>query len=243
MVPPARLQRGAIETGISRQEMAALIQAGHIVVLPKLFDSAVLLDLRQAVLDWSNDTPLYPHGEAANVPRINFHRRDDGSRPSLLPHMFHQYAFGDWDRLEAGFSRALKSVCQPLLELQNELAGTDFSPATANLRCKIINNPAGGGHLVKHAHPYLPQKVAFFLSLSRYGQDFQTGAVTFDTPRGTIELTELFNIGNAVYFKYDLPHAATPVDPLRRLDWSSPAGLWILSMELVESHPNSRRVA
>ena len=241
IVLQGRVQDTGIETGTTHPEMAAQIEAGNIIVLPKLFDPAAILELRQAVVDWSNRTPPYPHGRTANVPRINFHRRDDGSYPSPLPHLFHQYAFGDWDSLEAGLSSALRTVCQPLLALQNGLAGTDFNLAAPNLRCKLINHPAGGGYLVKHTHPYLPQRVAIFLSLSRVGLDFQAGGVIFDTPWKTVKLVELFDIGNAVLFKYDLPHEVAPVDPQRRLDWSSPAGLWVMSMELIESYPNSQR--
>lgn len=240
IVLQGRVQDTGIETGTTHPEMAAQIEAGNIIVLPKLFDPVAILELRQAVVDWSNHTPPYPHGRSASIPRINFHRCDDGSLPSLLAHCFNQYAFGDWDGVEPGLSRMLQSVCRPLLALQNALAGTDFSFSTPNLRCKLINLPAGGGYLVKHVHPYRPQKVAFFLSLSRYGQDFEAGGVVFDTPWNTLALTELFDIGNVALFRYDLPHEVPPIDPQRPLDWSSPAGLWILSVELVESYPNSR---
>ncbi len=232
--------RGAeIETGTPHRELISLIEVGNVVVFPKLFDPDTILRVRQAVLDWSGRTPQYPRDRSASVPRLNFHRRDDGSGPSLLAHRFHQYAFGDWGAVEPGLSGMLQSVCRPLLALQNALAGTDFSLSTPNLRCKLINHPVGGGYLVKHTHPYRPQKVAFFLSLSRYGQDFEAGGAKFDTPGKTVELTELFDIGNVVLFRYDLPHEVPPIDPRRPLDWSSPAGLWILSIELVESYPNS----
>jgi hypothetical protein len=242
VVLKARLQPTGIETGISSLELTELIEAGRVVVLTGLFDPAAILRLRQSVLDWAQRTPPFPHGRSASVPRTNYHRRDDGSRPSLLPHLFQQYAFGDWEVLDAGLAQALQSVCRPLLALQNQLAGTNYELTRPSLRCKILNHPAGGGYLVKHVHPYLPQKVAFFLSLSRYGQDFQAGAVTFDTPWKTVTLDALFDAGHVVLFRYDLPHEVTPVDPQRALDWSSPAGLWVLSLELVESYPNSQAV-
>ncbi|MBI5613125.1 MAG: hypothetical protein HY942_08705 [Gammaproteobacteria bacterium] len=241
VVLPGKFQDSGIETDIPHREMASLIEAGNIVVLPKLFDPAAMLALRQAVVDWSNRTPPFPRDRSASIPCLNFHRRDDDS-PSWLAHRFHQYAFGDWDAVDPGLSGMLQSVCRPLLALQNALAGTDFNLSTPSLRCKLINHPAGGGYLVKHVHPYRPQKVAFFLSLSRYGQDFETGGAVFDTPGKTVTLTELFDIGNVVLFRYDLPHEVPPIDPLRPLDWSSPAGLWMLSVELVESYPNSRPV-
>jgi hypothetical protein len=240
VVLPGALRGGEIEIGISHRELISLIEAGNVVVLPKLFDPDTILHLRQAVLDWSHRTPPFPRDRSANVPRINFHRRDDGSDPSLLAHRFHQYAFGDWDAVDPGLSDMLQSACRPLLALQNALAGTDFSFSTPGLRCKLINHPVGGGYLIKHVHPYRPQKVAFFLSLSRFGRDFATGGVVFDTPWKTVALTELFDIGNAVLFRYDLPHEVPPIDPHRPLDWSSPAGLWMLSVEWVESYPNSR---
>lgn len=228
-----------VETGISRRELVSLIEAGNLVVLSKVFDPDSILQLRQAALDWAERIPTLPYDHNANAPRLNFHRRDGGGHPSLLPHRFHQYVFGDWDALDPEFSGRLQAVCRPLLALQNALAGTDYSLSTPNLRCKLINHPAGGGYLVKHTHPYRPQKVAFFLSLSRFGQDFSTGGTLFDTPWRTITLTDLFDIGNVVLFRYDLPHEVPPIDPVRPLDWSSPAGLWMLSMELVESYPNS----
>lgn len=229
-----------IETGIPRPELISLIEAGNLVVLSGVFDPDSILQLRQAVLGWAGRTPPLPYNHNASSPRLNFHRRDIGDHPSILPHRFHQYAFGNWEAVDPGLRSMLQAVCQPLLALQNALAGTDYSLSTPNLRCKLINHPAGGGYLAKHIHPYRPQKVALFLSLSRFGQDFSTGGALFDTPWGTHTLTDLFDIGNVVLFRYDLPHAVPPIDSTRSLDWSSPVGLWILSMELVESYLNSK---
>jgi hypothetical protein len=237
-----KIRQAGVDAGISRREMAGLIEAGSVVVLRGLFDAAALLRLRSAVLDWARRTPPYPHGPTASVPRINFHRRDDGTYRSSIPHLFAQYGFGDWDSLESELAGFLKPVCEPLLDLENDLAGTTLGLEDPSLRCKIIHYPAGGGYQAKHVHPYLPQKVLFCLSLTRYAVDFHAGSVSIDTPCNTVDVDELFDIGNVVLFKCDLPHGFLPVDSRRRLDWSSPAGLWLLSMELVETHANSRLV-
>ncbi|MCV6638074.1 hypothetical protein [Candidatus Albibeggiatoa sp. nov. NOAA] len=228
---------------ISISEMTQFIEAGHTVILKNVFDVQRLLTLRQAVCDWAEKIPEHPITKTASVPDLNYHRRDNVSDPKYMTRLFHQYGFSNLDNLEASLQKQLKDTVEPLLNLQNQLAQTNFDLSMPNCRFKLYNHNSGGGFFDKHTHPYIPQKVAFFLSFSRFEQDFKQGHVMFDTPFGSLAINDLFEIGNVIYFKYDLPHGVATVDSSEPLDWASDKGLWVLSAELITNYEQSKKVA
>ncbi|WP_353572940.1 hypothetical protein [Candidatus Albibeggiatoa sp. nov. BB20] len=228
---------------ISIAEMTQLIEAGHIVVLEKVFDEEKLLTVRQAVSDWADNEPEFPITKSASIPDLNYHRKDCVSDSKYIKRLLHQYGFADLDCLDNELKQQLDSVIQPLLSLQNQLANTKYDLSMPNCRFKFYKHCSGGGYFQKHTHPYIPQKVVFFLSLSRFGQDFNQGHVMFDTPFGSLEVDELFEIGNVIYFKYDLPHGVAAIDQQSTLDWSSDKGLWVMSAELITNYGQSKVIA
>ncbi|MEK7991139.1 MAG: hypothetical protein VSS52_009055 [Thiotrichaceae bacterium] len=239
----SRISKQLLIPEISIVEMTQLIEAGHIVVLEKVFDKGKLLNLRQAVSDWAEKEPEFPITKSASIPDLNYHRKDCVSDSKYMSRLFHQYGFSDLDSLDNELKQQLIHVINPLLGLQNQLANTDYDLSMPNCRFKFYKHCSGGGYFQKHSHPYIPQKVAFFLSLSRFGQDFNQGHVIFDIPFGSLEVDELFEMGNVIYFKYDLPHGVTAVDEQANIDWTSDKGLWVMSAELITNHEQSKIVA
>ena len=66
------------------------------------------------------------------------------------------------------------------------------------------------------------------MSGREYGVDFHKGGTTFVTPEG-LEESELNNdIGDITLFRYDLPHAVSPVDSNEPIDWNSDKGRWTM---------------
>ncbi|PYS91353.1 MAG: hypothetical protein DMF64_12305, partial [Acidobacteria bacterium] len=123
---------------------------------------------------------------------------------------------------------------------QNRVARTSYDISLTGMRIKLLHYPAGGGFLAEHQHPLEPQRIGLITSMSRYGTDFTTGGTAFRTPFGRIETTVAHDIGDIILFRYDLPHAVTPVDEGREMDWDSEAGKWSYVLDLRETYSLSQ---
>jgi hypothetical protein len=231
------IKDGAIGAEVSYTELACLLAEGLIVILKGVFPPDQMLDYRRAVMRWRDSTPPYPHGQSPNMtPDVNYHRADTGVIKSAIPHVFRQYGFNTPERLEDYVGRPTQWIAGLMLGLQNKVAGTSFAISLTGMRVKLLHYPAGGGFLTEHQHPLEPQRVGLITSLSRIGVDFHTGGTSFRTPFGRVDTTAQHDSGDIILFRYDLPHAVTPVDEGRELDWRSDAGKWSYVLDLRETH-------
>ncbi len=231
------IKDGAISAVVSYAEIARLLAEGRIVILKGVFPPDMMLDYRRAVTRWRDSTPPYPHGQSPNsTPDVNYHRADTGIIKSAIPHVFQQYGFNTPERLETYVGRPTQWLADLMLGLQNNVAGTSFDISLTGMRVKLLHYPAGGGFLTEHQHPLEPQRVGLITSLSRIGADFNTGGTSFRTPFGRVDTTAQHDIGDIILFRYDLPHAVTPVDEGREIDWRSEAGKWSFVLDLRETH-------
>lgn len=218
----------------------AAIDEGKIIVFRGALAASSLVALRRALLEWGAATaPLAP-GISASQPGLDYHRVDDGTQPTSLPHLFHQFGFARGDSLPSALADEVRSLRHLLLDWQNRLAGTSFDLEDPEFRFKALRHPRGGGHLVAHRHPYLPQKVALFLNLSEPGRDYASGAARFRNASGWVDTFADFRCGDLLAWRYDLVHAVSAVEPERPLTWEGDDGLWIAAMERFESHPQSK---
>ena len=97
-----------------------------------------------------------------------------------------------------------------MLIFQNELAGTCFRLEGDGFRTKVMRHPRGGGYLVAHRHPYLPQRVALFLNLSEPREDYFNGGARFKANGSWISTFEHFRIGDVLAWRYDMVHEVAP---------------------------------
>ena len=150
---------------------------------------------------------------------------------SKTPHIFHAYNFNNLNGLENSLKQTLRTVFDPMIELQNRLAGTsgDLQDLEAQyiLHPQIIHYPVGGGYFEKHIHPFEPQKFGLIVSLSEKGKHFQTGATLYyDQSDQETDLDHTQTIGSLTIFKYDIPHAVGIVDKNNSLSFDQPSGRW-----------------
>jgi hypothetical protein len=219
------------------------VSSGEIVILKNVFDVAEMLKMRSLIILWGIENNIFPHGESpSKYPELNYHRIDDGSVPSVCPHLFHQYAFNSIQKLGNKFSVLFSDVATTLRLIQNAIGETDFEISLDGLRLKILQYPEGGGFLTEHTHPLEPQKVGLILSLSRKNIDNQKGAAAFTTPGGKVDTLKYHDIGDVVVFRYDLPHSVTPVNQEKKsIDWSLETGKWSVVLELRDTHGLSHK--
>jgi hypothetical protein len=157
-----------------------------------------------------------------------------------MPHVFHQFGFGDLNSLPREIADLVTPISEALLALQNELAGTRFEIAKAGLRTKVIRHPRGGGFLAAHSHPFLPQRISVFLNLSEPAADYASGGAAYKTSGLWIAPFEDFRIGNLLAWRYDLTHQVLPVDPGEPLKWEGDDGFWLYGLEMDEVHKHSK---
>jgi hypothetical protein len=150
------------------------VMFGDIVILKNVFTAKDMLDLRSKVISWGNENSLFPHGESpSKYPDLNYHRIDDGSVPSVCPHLFHQYAFNDIEKLQEKYAISFDHIAKKMTIIQNAIAETSFEISLTELRLKILQYPEGGGFLTEHTHPREPQQIGLILSLSRKESTFR----------------------------------------------------------------------
>jgi len=235
------LDCGKIVAEISRTEVARLVAQGRIVILKGAIAPSLVVEFRRAVSRWGKNADPFPHGKSPTTePEINYHRIDDGSIQSSLPHLFHQFGFGNHGRLEGELGTPAVVISQAMLDLQNEIAGTNLDFSIRGCRLKVLHYPTGGGYLQQHAHPLEPQRVGLILGGAKVGEDLSTGGTFFLTPFGDVDTADCHDIGDIILFRYDLPHGVSAIDADKKLDWSSDAGKWSVVLELRETHARSR---
>lgn len=231
------------ETNYIIDEIQQNVLNGEIVILKQVFSEEQMVQLKNEIIKWGNETPIFPHGESpSNYPSLNYHRIDDGTIPSVCPHIFHQYGFNSINELNATISVPLLEIASKLTIIQNLMAETKFEVSLSGLRLKVLHYPEGGAFLHEHSHPLAPQKVGLILSLSKKGVDFKKGAAAFVTPKGFVNTVQYHDIGDVILFRYDLQHEVTPVNPgKKQIDWNLPTGKWSVVLELRETHNLSHK--
>lgn len=221
------------------ETIKSAIKAGTVVILKHAVTAEAALQLKQNIVDWRQTQEVVSFAIDTNVPGLNFHRIDAHPEKSLLPHLFHQHGFGALDALPSALAGQLRCIADPMLTLQNAVAGTHYRLATPDVRIKALQYPVGGGFLMKHTHPIDPQGVGLILALSKAGVDYSHGGTTFVTPEGFVDTSPWHDAGDLILFRYDLEHAVGPVDQEREVEWTSAGGRWTLVLELLATHRRS----
>jgi hypothetical protein len=235
----AKLQDSKIVTELLPDELFDIIDNKEIVIFKEIWPKEEIKALRNEILAWARETEVWPQGVSAGQPGVNFHRVDDGSISGRLPHIFHQFGFGDFDRLPESLRSRMMPVAEAMVRKMNEIAGTNLKFDGGDVRIKVIRHPRGGGHLVWHRHPYLPQKVEFFLNLSQPGEDYHCGGADFKTPAGAVGTCDCCEMGDIIAWRYDLPHRTATIDPDADLNWDGDDGFWLLAVEVITAHDHS----
>ena len=230
------IENGRIVSEAKRSELAALVlDSKKIVLLKNVFPNAMLLDIRQALLKWGrNVDPL-----TVDDFEGNYHRqRAMVSRLNNFPHVFHDYNFNDFAKLDADLRATLLGLFEPLRKLYNDLSGYDLKfevPASGPyLHPQVIHYPSGGGFFGRHWHNLLPQKLGFIVSVSKYGSDYQSGGTVFDIDGRTVDIEGLHDMGDICIWRYDYHHWVKQSDLKDIFDWNSENGRWVATLPYYE---------
>jgi len=243
---PARVVEDAIVCDRPPGEITALLENGQVVILKNVFSAGELLAYRNAVVRWRDSTEPFPNGRRPDdFPALNYHRADTKAfLPAMsIKHIFRQFGFNTPEDLPDYLGGETLRIAGLLIGLQNAVAGTRFDLSPTGMRVKILHYPSGEGHLEKHDHPLLPQRVGLILSLSRIGMDCASGATAIQLPTDPprwLDTARHHDIGDIILFRYDLPHEVSLVDEGTAADWQSDAGKWSFVLELRDTFSKSQ---
>ncbi len=163
----------------------------------------------------------------------NFHRMNRWDPRAYVQGCFHQFVFFPWNQDVFDFFR----IFAPVYHLKNQLSGLDAEKflgaepedgCTARLAFQFY--PKGAGGLNLHQDPVdYHQLTVPIMVMSNKGKDFHNGGAFVECEDGSrIDLDDICQVGDVVYFNAQCRHGVEPIDPQTELDWLSFEGRWML---------------
>ncbi|HKP72882.1 MAG TPA: hypothetical protein VJT82_08095, partial [Pyrinomonadaceae bacterium] len=212
----------------------------QIVLLKEVFPAEMLLDIRRALVRWGRETPAVGIDDF----RGNYHReRAMVSHLQKWPHVFHDYNFNDFSKLDAEFRAKVFSIFEPLRVLYNELTPNDIKfelpESGAWIHPQFIHYPVGGGFFARHWHNLLPQRLGFIVSMSKYGVDYPNGGTVFDIDGELVDVEGVHDMGDICLWRYDYHHWVKQSDLRDRFDWNSENGRWVATFPYYDPVPKA----
>ncbi len=228
----AHIENNRIILPSNDDEVREALLAGDICIFHDVFPQDLCLIAKKSAIEWAKNTPAHEPEKETPPSRIdNWHRYDNNPVKSQTPHIFHAYNFNNLMELPAPIQYPLQMLFQPMIDLQNRLAGTtgDLQNLEADhiLHPQIVHYPVGGGYFGRHEHPFEPQKFGLIVSLSQKGEDFETGATLYyNDQEKALDLDDHQKCGSLTIFRYDIPHAVTVIDSDKDLNFDHISGRW-----------------
>ncbi len=238
-----------IETGIDAilgdekrlKDLRERFEKHDCLVIKNAVPRKPLLEIRDYLASVGrNSLPTYNKIEPGSP---NFHRMVDCDLRSDVVGKFHQFVFYPWNQ---DFFDVF-SLFQRVYHLKNLLSGlppdkylgpTPVEGCTARVAFQFY--PSGGGMLHRHCDPVgYHQLVVPTIVMSKRGEDFTEGGLFVEREGGErVDIDEIAEIGDAVYFHAETVHGVAPVDPGAPLDWLSFHGRWMGLIAVNRVHSN-----
>lgn len=226
----ARVRDGIIDLGIPPEVVREGAANNEIYVIKKAFDPDFLRDMYLGVFHHYDGVEPQFNKYTWGMP--NYWRVDNNPpKSSNKKIQVFYYAF-PWNEQFPEMER----VGRMLGNLRNRIAGLHpdygFRKGDEWLCIPLLHHlPAGGGFISRHVDPLEPQRVVVTLSL---GKGFDLGGVWVEVDGQPVSLEHVFEAGDIIIHRPDIPHGVAPVDPgLPGPDFRNPAGRWRMSTILV----------
>jgi hypothetical protein len=162
-------------------------------------------------------------------------------RSRMHAHIFHRF----------NGNAELFSELRDVFKLKNVLAGEAEdayldAPPSAGVIARIAVNhyPQGGGYQAEHLDPTSRfARIQTIIQASDPGVDFKAGGlyVRVQEDADPVRIDPHTRMGDLMVLSPDIRHGVAPVDADADLDWSSPAGRWMIMPILVRSDYDADR--
>jgi len=226
------LQNGVIDTEISIADIFENVMNKKIAIIKGVFPAADARRLRDLAFQWGLGQSISQSGDFYNQgKKNNFYKQQGISKIQKTLHYYRTHNFNNYDELNNDeLEELLTNFFTPLKNFYNVLTGNtaDFIGEHKIIHPEIIHYPSGGGFFAKHFHSLEPQRIGMIVSLSKYGEDYNSGGTGFEVDGDIVDSEKYHDIGDIVLFRYDLGHWVSPCDIEEAMDASSPRGRWTL---------------
>ena len=210
------------------------ITAKKVVILKKVLSKTRAISLRSSILDFWKDVEPGVQKVIDNT-SPNYHRVDNNPEKSQVKMVAHNYVSYYWNNDVCGEN----SVFRAMSKFRNLVAGLDENFTVNSIEGDWItvpvmyHYPPGGGKINKHADPKTKQFCTMLCSLSKKGDDFDTGG-SYVEKNQKICVEDSMSYGDMFLMDPTTVHGVDPIDPDLDLDWSSRKGRFVLNPALVQ---------
>jgi hypothetical protein len=226
------LNDGRITTERPLAEIYGRLMEKDIVIIKGVFPAEEALRLRDLTFAWGRAQSAVAPKDFYQRSKVNgFYQQQGVSKIQKTLHYYRTHNLNNYDDLNSPELKGLLSrFFTPLRDFYNGLTGNqaDFTGSDKIIHPEIIHYPSGGGFFAKHFHALDPQRVGVIVSLSRRGEDYQTGGTGFEVEGETVETEGHHDVGDIALFRYDLGHWVSPCDLEEAMNRESPKGRWTL---------------
>jgi len=207
------------------------IEQGSVVIVRGAAETDLILRMREYLTGIGRGSLPNYHRIEPGCP--NFHRMNRWDPRAYVQGCFHQFVFFPWNQDVFEFFR----VFAPVYHLKNQLSGLEAEKflgpepedgCTARLAFQFYPSGAGGLNLHQDPADYHQLTVPIMV-MSQKGTDFHEGGAFVEKEDGSrINLDEICDLGDVVYFNATCRHGVEPIDPQSDSDWLSFQGRWML---------------
>ncbi len=205
-----------------------------VVILRNLICKTRALSIRNSILDfWAGTEPEVQ--KVLNNKSPNYHRIDNNPEKSQVKMVSHNYVSYYWNKDVCGENSIFKAMSR----FRNLVAGLDEEFTVNAIEGDWItvpvmyHYPPGGGKINKHADPKTKQFCTMLCSLSKKGEDFESGGSYIEKDEKICVEDEL-SYGDMFLMDPTTVHGVDPIDADLDLDWSSRQGRYVLNPALVQ---------
>lgn len=212
-------------------ELKGRIEQGDVVIVRRAAEGELVARVREYLSGVGRSS--LPNYRKIEPGCPNFHRMNRWDPRAYVQGCFHQFVFFPWNQDVFDFFQ----LFAPVYHLKNQLSGLEADKflksepedgCTARLAFQFY--PSGAGGLNLHQDPVdYHQLTVPIMVMSQKGQDFQAGGAFVEREDGSrINLDDICEIGDVVYFNAQCRHGVEPIDPEAKLDWLAFQGRWML---------------
>ena len=235
-----RLRDSKIVTNSSNLYISAMIEKGNVVIIRGVFNSKLLLAIKNEVFSFGQEVSEANHQSAAQV--ANFHRIDDNHPAMTVQRVAHFFRYSYVNSDET----SIFNVIHPLNILRNDLAGlpenyTFYDDDSGYVsQPAVLHYPCGGGKMEAHVDPLEPQKVEMVCSFSERGEDFDTGGLSIYIDKQWRDIEQYIKFGDICMFRPDVPHRVDEIDAHKDKNFNHISGRWTVFSPIASVVDNSK---
>ena len=217
------------------------ISNGDLYILKKAFNQELITKIKLYLINVAkNSLPNYYRIENGAP---NSHRLNISDSRSYVKGCFQQFVFYPWN--QDYFN--LFEKCKSIFHLKNSISGIEKNKFIKKApddgctgRIAVQFYPKGKGYLNIHKDPLDYHQITVpSLTMSKKGTDYiNGGSFVKNTKVDIINLDNMLDIGDLVFFNADIPHGVEKIDEGTHNPWLDFKGRWMMLFSVNKLYDN-----